>query len=971
MRSLRFDNPASPDRPDSTDIPMDRALIDASLAAGSTVVTPNRRFARDLKRGFDLARQQRAHRGQGPVVWATADVLPWSAWLIRSRDEAVGMRPEVNQPVLLNALQQRVLWEQVIAASGAAGAQRAVELLAASAASAWALLHQHDDVPALMRNGALNEDQRAFAQWCDAYARRLRQLRAIDEAQLPRWLTGIVTEGGWRPLRPVILAGFDRLRPVQRRLIAALQHQGCAVVTNGPEPSLESPPDAWADAVPVEPACAPLRVACADLTAQWRAAAAWARQRLQRNPTARIGIVVPDLHAHRNALTDALGEALAPSQRLDAAVDPLARPFNISLGRPLAGHPLVACAQALLDLIVGDLPIATVGQLLRSPYLAGGAAGEAEWSMRAGLDASLRRAGHWQLSLSALLGEAARTPMLARALHRIDQRLAASGARARPLSAWLALMFDLLRDAGFPGSRTLDSAEYQAHQAWRESLAALATLDELLGALTLPQALARVRRQLAESVFQPESADAAVQVLGVIESGNLRFDHIWIANLSDKRWPPAPQPHPLLPLALQRAWGEPTASAEHALALARQQMQSWLACASEIVFSHPLHEDDEALGPSPLISALAERSAQRAGSSEAADTGKALADPVTPVARVLARDLVPAPMLDEVGPPRVPAAGAQPGGAKLLEDQSACPFRGFAAHRLHATALEAPAPGLDPRARGTLLHDVLHRFWRGLASQQALLALPPGERDARLRAAVDSALDALAYARPGRIGPRLRAVECERLIRLCGKWLEIEAARPSFSVVDLEAQAASTVGGLDLRLKPDRVDRLDNGALVVIDYKTGSVKVADWLGERMAQPQLPLYATMLAARGASIHAIAFAHIRADKTHAVALSAAPPAFDDAEVVDASDEGASAGVAAGGFDALLIDWRARLERLAAGYLAGEAAVAPARPDACRRCDLPALCRLQERRGVAARLGAAADGEEGEGGVEGDDD
>jgi hypothetical protein len=61
------------------------------------------------------------------------------------------------------------------------------------------------------------------------------------------------------------------------------------------------------------------------------------------------------------------------------------------------------------------------------------------------------------------------------------------------------------------------------------------------------------------------------------------------------------------------------------------------------------------------------------------------------------------------------------------------------------------------------------------------------------------------------------------------------------------------------------------------------------------------------------------------------------------------------------ALLDDWRARLERLAAGYLAGAAAVAPARAQDCRHCDLPALCRLQERRGAAEWLADdASDGD-----------
>jgi ATP-dependent helicase/nuclease subunit B len=920
------------------------AAVDAALAAGATVVTPNRRLARELKRGFDRSRQQQAECGQALAVWPAADVLPWEAWLIRGRDEVVAARPEVEAPTLLTAAQQRVLWEQAVAASGIALTQRAVELLAESAGEAWDLLHQHGDASMLVHAGPLSDDQQAFATWCDAYARRLRQRRAIDTARLPGWLLRQVQQGLWRPSGPVLLIGFDRLRPAQRQLVEGLRGIGCSVDVLAT--MRDAAASAGADAAPAADvaAAAPVRVACSDVGAQWRNAAAWARARLSAHPQARIGIVVPDLHAHRDALAHALSEALAPMQRLEGAVDPADLPFNLSLGRPLAEHPLVASAQKLLDLAVGTLSIADAGHLLRSPYLAGGAAGEPEWSSRARIDASLRRAGRWQLTVTGMRDAAVRAPQLAQALQRVERRLAAAGTRPRPLSAWVALMFELLRDAGFPGSRPLDSAEYQAHQAWREALAGLATLDELLGPLSLSQALSRVRRHLADTVFQPESGDAAVQVLGVIESANLRFDHLWVANLADDRWPPAPQPNPLLPVAMQRAWGEPTASAEHALGLAQRQFEGWQTNANEVVFSHPVHDGDQELGPSPLIAALAQRPAD------------ALAVPVAPVARALARDLALAAFVDEAGPPVPPPPGAQPGGARLLDDQSACPFRGFAAHRLQARALERPEPGIDSRTRGALLHGMLQRFWHGLDSQQALLALDPAQRAARLRASAEAALDDLDRQRPGLIGPRLRRIEIERLARLGGGWLDIEAQRPPFWVVSVEAQAIASIGGLTLRLQPDRIDRLDNGALVVIDYKTGRVSHADWLGERPPAPQLPLYATMLSAQSERVHAIAFAQVRADGIRAVALSAEPLAIDGAKPIDA----AITNTGRPGWEGLLADWRERLERLAAGYLAGEAAVAPARPTACSHCDLPSLCRLEERRGLAARLRAESEGE-----------
>ena len=39
----------------------------------------------------------------------------------------------------------------------------------------------------------------------------------------------------------------------------------------------------------------------------------------------------------------------------------------------------------------------------------------------------------------------------------------------------------------------------------------------------------------------------------------------------------------------------------------------------------------------------------------------------------------------------------------------------------------------------------------------------------------------------------------------------------------------------------DRIDTLEDGSQLIIDYKTGNVTPDKWLGERLFDPQLPLY----------------------------------------------------------------------------------------------------------------------------------
>ena len=69
---------------------------------------------------------------------------------------------------------------------------------------------------------------------------------------------------------------------------------------------------------------------------------------------------------------------------------------------------------------------------------------------------------------------------------------------------------------------------------------------------------------------------------------------------------------------------------------------------------------------------------------------------------------------------------------------------------------------------------------------------------------------------------------------------------------------------MTLALRLDRVDRLDDGSIAVIDYKTGGDAEPDaWLGERPRLPQLPLYAEALGVDRVS--AVAFGRVRTGDT----------------------------------------------------------------------------------------------------------
>ena len=198
--------------------------------------------------------------------------------------------------------------------------------------------------------------------------------------------------------------------------------------------------------------------------------------------------------------------------------------------------------------------------------------------------------------------------------------------------------------------------------------------------------------------------------------------------------------------------------------------------------------------------------------------------------------------------------------------------------------------------------------------------------------------EALADFAPESAGARARALERDWQLGAIAGLVEIDRARPPFTVVETEREMKASIGGLELRLRADRVDDV-GGALVVIDYKTGHAHGKSWRGARMDAPQLPLYAVLHARRPA------------------AIALAEAGFAGARFVGVGDDGVAIDgvVAAGkyaltedrekgfGWQAITEHWWAWLETLARNHAAGRAEVDPKlSAKTCRLCHLGALCR-----------------------------
>jgi ATP-dependent helicase/nuclease subunit B len=896
--------------------------------AGVVVVTPNRRLAAALAREYDALQSQR-----GAASWETPDILPFGTLVERLYEDGLYSDLASALPLLLSGAQEQALWEAVIAGSPAGGALLAGVGAAASARDAWRIAHAWRMV-ARLRGFPASDDAKAFADWAWRYEGITARDRLVDRARLPDVVALHLDHAGLRGPAQLIAYGFEIVTPQQQEFLAALAHAGVRV----------SSAHAEGGAGDVR------RIAFDSAKDELLAAARWARARLESaKPAARapsIGVVVPDLARARDVVRRVFTQVMDPG----AAAAPRGAgtpPFNVSLGEPLASHALARAALGILQLAGtaagAAMAFEAVSLLVRSPFIAGA---ESELEARSRLDVELRRTLGVKVELEGLKralskATAGSGPYRVASCSILARRLTDLAAFARENlggmklpGEWARAMVSALGIAGFPGERTLDSVEAQALAKLHETIAELAALDRVAGRIGFSEATERLARIAADATFQPQTPDVPVQILGVLESAGLRFDHLWITGLTEEAWPLRSSPNPFLPVALQRSAGVPESSPASALELDAALTRGWFHAAADVVVSHALREDDRELLPSPLVRDIPEARLE------------ALQLPAYPAFRDVIRRAGRLERTEDFRAPAVAARGdavVVAGGTGVFRNQAACPFRAYALHRLRIDPIDTPGPGLDASERGRLVHEMLAKLWSTLRTSDVLAATSERDLDAAIAGAIDHAMQRQRFFRPGSMEGRFAELERARLAKLVRAWLAQERQRSAFEVIAVEQKRALTFGGLTVNAKLDRMDRLvASGEHAILDYKTGEAKIGDWLGPRPDEPQLPLYAL---GGGERVTAVAFARVKAGEMEFRGVARGDAGIPGVKPI--TEHRVRFASHYRSWDELLSGWRSELDALGREFASGDARVQPKKgQETCRWCGLQPLCRIYER-------------------------
>lgn len=870
--------------------------VRAELAAGAAVLVPNHRIRDAIARGIAA--------GTGTARAPAVHFI--DAWLRRTWERAAaagtapycGLRP-------LDAMEEALIWLELIDAESGSIPLLNPEEMAAAAARAYRDMRLWRLDRARIRAHAAAPDAGAFLRWAGGFRRLCRRRGLIAPVDAIARMVREMERGNPPPLpRRLTLLDFQRPPPLYallfERMAGATELRRAATFT---APS----------------SAAAVRRAFPDPRAEFAACARWARRTAEAEPDAHIGIVGALDEERWREFERALSGALAPDGRLDLSSG--RRPFNSprAAGRLLDEAP-VHDALLLLGLAREEQSSDGLCRLLRSPFVLPGAeAGarlEMERRMRRGFaDRCRLRDFSFQLGRK---GKAWHSPRLLKALRAARSRCRRMPRRAAPLQ-WTRHFIAVLEAFGWPGAPG-GERQRAALTLWHGALEALARSAAVSERTGRDGALRRLRGICARiPVAPPFDPSLPVSVYTMTEAVGLRFDHVWLLDFNDQVWPESPSPSPFLPWSLQRQAQVPGSSGALQLELAGEAFDTLLrATAGTLTASFHETDGERELRLSAFAAAFPEGAAPEDAAPERDGRRHRLE---------WAEDRAAFPL------PASPEVGV--GGHGALSDQSACPFRAFVRHRLAARRMEDFPSSLTKAARGTIVHDALNRLFGRVGGSEALAALD--DRAAgRLCAEAARAAVEKNMRGAGRFGgAKHREMEAERVARRLRRFLERERERPGFEVIARERQQLWRHGNLVFSPIIDRIDRLADGSLAVIDYKTGRNPPAAgaWTGERPEDMQMPLYCTTVAeASSRPVGALAVAQLHVERTAYAGLAGA-----DALHPDVAAER---------------PWPRRVEALAAAtrrmadeFRRGVARVDPAGPEACRYCGLQPLCRVRE--------------------------
>lgn len=765
------------------------------------ILTPGRRLARRLRHAFRMAQIERGRR-----AWLPPKIVTLNSWLNETWLESWPEECIVSDIACL------CLWKEAVE-------ETTVPEGLESDIGLYRLLDETYSVIIRHKIPPLPKDYLPLLiEWrqkvMEIFGSRLRAKGYVHPAFLPVLIKDKLKGGIYAPPRRILCVGFESPAPVENDLLTSLAKDYGAVIC-----STESNEPPYLKAVSLP-----------DVEQEVMCLAQDVLEKAQNTPPHRIGVVVPNMSAYA-PLVSRVFQELVGSPTVEEGGN-----YNISLGESLFSQPLIQAALLPLRLMLEgerrDLFLA----LLLSPYYG-------LWGRHRDILAQADRV--WRAysidqGLSDLLYILQKKkPEILSFIHPPGHDLAGllRGLPGKRTGAgWIEALYRLWDIMQFPAINNEDEERVFRHL--QENLAALACAlgEERIDAYTF---YAWLKYAIEETkVNVPGHEEAGIQVIGLIESRGLSFDHLYVVGLSAGSLPQPVRHFPLLTREEKNLVQGATIESQYLFA--EQAFAHLMTVAPAITLTRPLEEKSDPLSASPFWPEGEENTAVnywlepgrvslRAGWLRQAHEGW--------------RDYpIPYPPEDA---PLVPAPLPEALSVTAIEKAISCPFKFFADTVLRLSEMPEPTIGISSQEKGNRLHRLFALFTSRMRKQGVFLT-DAGQSESILK-------ECIAEALAGVTDNPYWQIERERWSGLLATWLCLERKRgeEGWRWLLEEANFSSLQNAPWPFTVHGRIDRIDindgERKICCWDYKTGSTPPPADIHTHFLAPQLPLY--LLALRG--------------------------------------------------------------------------------------------------------------------------
>lgn len=790
--------------------------------------------------------------------------MPYQNFLHNCFLQLKHLYPNINHPILLTNQQERALWLQIISINHEKSCN---EGLLNEIQSASTRCHQWQiDI----KNGdfELNSQSLQFKNWHEEFCDRLKKIIAITQSQLADY---VLSYPDCLPKNEVIWACFDDFTPQQKSIIAALDMRNIRQSRYDIKSKINTAKHYVAD----------------DNKDEITQLCIWLQTQLDSGKN-RIGVVVPELQSQSTELQRRIQRHLSFEK------------FNISLGKTLIDFPLVSHALSWLKLDNDIITHEQIRLILNSPYIA---SAKTEFYARSELLENESLMQELNLPFAAVVNNLQeRSPELAKCMKKINEY----PQQATP-AEWSLHFQNRLNILGFPGEYSMSSATYQCLERFVLIFDELKNIGLIEPIMSCQNALATIYDLAKTTIFQPRIAAKPIQILGLLEASGCVFDSIWICGLTDQCLPQKTKLSAFIPIEIQRKHQMPRSLPEREWALSKQTIQRLHDSCDEIILSYPKITGDMPNLPSPLLNGL--------------DAYNKI--DITPADRTKLRtidieDYKIAPAVNE----------SISGGTSLLANQAKCPFRAFAAHRLHARRGLELSTGPNDAERGQIVHRIMEIIWLKIKTQSKLLELADDSLNNLIDDAIYQALSPFSAQRNCSFPPLVKRIEEQRLKQLIKSCLNWDKQREPFHIESTEKAYSIKLSGLTFNVRIDRLDQNEDGGKWVIDYKSSLPASKPWNENRPESPQLLLYALL----DKSINTLLFLQLKTGQIAASGISEEKLELRGISQIKKNET----------WPEKQQLWQQQLSALAQELQDGHCPPTPQRASTCQRCEFIDLCR-----------------------------